>query len=279
MSRGGSVHHTAYAASYDPLFLIASIVLSFIGSFSALISGMRITATDGLARLRWTFASGLSLGGGAIWSMHFMGMIAYHIDHDVRYNLAVTGASLLIAVTSSLIGLSIVAVDPDSVPRLGAGGVIAGTGVIAMHYTGMAAMLTGGPITYDHTLVAASVAIAIAAALAALWIAFRVHTTRSVLTAAAVMTVAVCGMHYTGMAATRVATNTAPVAGGTDPVILGFAVCVIGFLVLSVVIVAALGGVADPGPFELAAPSPPGTQHRPTHTGGIPSHASRSRRR
>ncbi|WP_235014267.1 MHYT domain-containing protein [Parafrankia sp. Ea1.12] len=250
-------------SSQDLLFAAVSVLLAVIGSFAALVSAMRIPSAEGRARLRWTMLAAVSLGGGAVWSMHFIGMIGYQVaDRDVRYDLPLTGLSLLIAIAVSAVGLSLVARRPDSPVRLAAGGVVAGLGVAAMHYTGMAAMHVGSDISYRHGLVALSVGVAIVAALAALWIAFRVLTGLHVVLASLVMAVAVCGMHYTAMAATQVQTAAvlSPVTGA-DPITLAMLVCVIAFSVLAVVIFAALGGVTYSDPF---AP----VQERSRHRGG-----------
>ncbi|MCK9923264.1 histidine kinase [Frankia sp. AgPm24] len=246
-------------ASQDLLFVAVSIGLALIGSFAALVSAIRIPLSAGRERVRWTGAAAVSLGGGAIWSMHFIGMIGYQVSGlDLRYGLPYTGLSLLIAVGASALGLTLVARHPHSLGWLGASGLVAGLGVAAMHYTGMAAMHTGGEVTYRVSVVALSVAIAVAAATAALWIAFRVRTGRHVVFASMVMAAAVCGMHYTAMAATRVSADPALLAGddlridGADPIALAPIVCVIAFSVLAVVIFTAMGGVTESGALSMA---------------------------
>ncbi|MDT3438939.1 MHYT domain-containing protein [Pseudofrankia sp. BMG5.37] len=236
-------------ASSDTIFVASSIGLALIGSFAALVSALRIPSSQGAARRRWVAASAVSLGGGAIWSMHFMGMLGYHVgNRQLAYNLPLTALSLLIAVGVSAIGLSIVGSNPRSAGRLVVGGVIAGLGVAAMHYTGMAAMQSGSTVTYDTKLAGASVAIAVVAALAALWLAFRVRTTAHIVAASVVMAVAVCGMHYTAMAATQIAqTDHLDQISGADPIVLSFPVMLIAFTVLALIIFAALGGFANSG--------------------------------
>ncbi|WP_336502563.1 MHYT domain-containing protein, partial [Candidatus Frankia alpina] len=87
-----------------------------MGSFAALVSAIRIPLSQGTARIRWTLAAALSLGGGAIWSMHFIGMIGYRVDGlDLRYGLPLTGVSLLIAVAVSALGLTLVASHQRSI--------------------------------------------------------------------------------------------------------------------------------------------------------------------
>jgi NO-binding membrane sensor protein with MHYT domain len=83
------------------------------------------------------------------------------------------------------------------------GGVLTGLGVALMHYTGMAAMILQAKITYDPTLFAASIVIAVVAATVALWLAFNLRGNLQRFGSAIVMGIAVCGMHYTGMFAVR----------------------------------------------------------------------------
>jgi NO-binding membrane sensor protein with MHYT domain len=233
--------------SDDIVFVITSVIFALVGSFAALVSAVRIPSARGALRFRWITASAISLGGGAIWSMHFIGMLGYHVDNrEIVYNLPLTALSLLIAVGVSAIGLAIVGANPRNKARLLFAGILTGAGVGAMHYTGMAAMRAGSSIKYDPKLVAASLAIAVVAALAALWIAFRVRTIQHIIAASAVMAAAVCGMHYTGMAATTVAvTKTPRQDAGTDPISLTFLVCVIAFTVLILVIFAAFNTINE----------------------------------
>lgn len=270
--------------SNDLTFVASSIGLAVIGSFAALVSAIRIPNTEGAARRRWIAASAVSLGGGAIWSMHFMGMLGYHVDgRQLAYDIPVTVLSLLIAVGVSALGLAIVGSNPKSAVRLVGSGVIAGIGVAAMHYSGMAAMQAGSKVTYDVKLAGASVVIAVVAALAALWLAFRVRTVAHVIAASVVMAIAVSGMHYTAMAATQIAKTDRPTATtGADPIVLSFPVMLIAFSVLALIIFAAFGGFSETagsppaGPAarngqRLAGPSPADPRrsgewagHRPT---------------
>jgi NO-binding membrane sensor protein with MHYT domain len=169
-------------------------------------------------------------------------MLGYHVGaRTIEYNLPVTLLSLLISVGVSALGLAIVGSNPRSAVRLVFAGVITGLGVAAMHYTGMAAMEVGSKVTYDRNLVLLSVAIAVVAALAALWIAYHVRTIAHTVVASVVMAAAVCGMHYTAMAATEVANTTA-----LTPIALTFLVFVIAATVLIFVIFAAFSGLSGP---------------------------------
>lgn len=144
--------------------------------------------------------------GIGVWSMHFIGMLAFSLPIALGYDIGLTVLSLVIAVLSS--GFALWLVSQPSLPKLqlAFGALIMGTGIACMHYTGMAALRMLPGIDYDPTLFGASLAIAVGASAAALWIAFRLrqHTpyVRQIRgLAAMVMGVAIVGMHYTGMAA------------------------------------------------------------------------------
>ena len=141
-----------------------------------------------------------------IWSMHFLGMLAYRFPGGMRYDVFLTALSFVMAILPATGSLWLIQATNHPRLRLGCGAVLMGTGVVAMHYTGMAAMNMSAVIRYDVRLVTASVVIAYVASGAALWLFTRLrlpsaYTRYSRIAAAFVMGLAVTGMHYTGMAA------------------------------------------------------------------------------
>ena len=196
------VHHFTYGA-FNP---VAAYLVAFLGSFLGLLgTGRARTARTRGRRTRWLIISAFSIGGAAIWLMHFVAMLGFDIpDSPVRYNLALTVVSLLLAVLTVGIGLMVVGHGRRSFAKTALAGVLTGVGVLAMHYTGMAGLHVQGTIHYRPALVVASVVIAIVAATAALWFAVSVDGWPRIAGASAIMAVAVCGMHYVGMAATEV---------------------------------------------------------------------------
>ncbi|KLL11638.1 MHYT domain-containing protein [Protofrankia coriariae] len=249
-------------ASYDPVFVLLSFLLAAFGSFAALACAVRLRTTTGARRLAWTTLTAVALGGCAIWSMHFVGMVAYRIELGITFNEVVTALSLLTAVVVAGVGLTVVAADPDNVLRLLTGGVVAGAGVAAMHYTGMYAMHTQGTISYAMPLVGLSIVIAVVASTAAFWIAFHIGGVSLRIVASVIMAVAVCGMHYTGMAATRVTADPAvPRPHGVDPFAMGTITAFTASIVLMFIIFAATGGIGAPIPDHH---HPPARSERPT---------------
>lgn len=207
------VHHFTYGA-FNP---VAAYLLAFLGSFLGLLcTGRARDARTRSRRNRWLIIASFSIGGAAIWLMHFTAMLGFEVPASpVRYNITLTVLSLGLAVVTVGIGLVIVGHGDRRPGKVMLSGLFTGIGVLSMHYTGMAAMYVSGDISYQPTLVAASAVIAIVAATAALWFTVSVRGWLPVTGAAAIMAVAVCGMHYTGMAAMRVELDETPIGGVT----------------------------------------------------------------
>jgi NO-binding membrane sensor protein with MHYT domain len=192
---------------------VLAYLMSCLGCFLGLQCTSRATALTGRARARWLLLGALSIGTTGIWVMHFIAMLGFTIPgQTIRYNVIVTILSMLIAVVVVSIGLLIVGFRPEGPGPLLLGGAIIGIGVASMHYMGMYAMRMPDGMSFQSGLLALSVLIAIVAGTAALWAALRLRGLGATLGASAIMGVAVSGMHYTGMAAMRVA--TAPPGGG-----------------------------------------------------------------
>jgi len=202
-----SVHNFSYGL-LNPLLGYA---MSCLGAFLGLRCVILARAYEGAARARWLTLAAVSIGAVGIWAMHFIAMLGFSVPGEpILYNVPMTIGSMLIAVAVVGVGLFIVGFGDGGWPRLLAGGVIIGVGVAAMHYMGMGAMSMPGSMSYNASLVALSVLIAIAAGTAALWIGTWVRSMAATLGAALVMGIAVTGMHYTGMAALHVKGGSMP---------------------------------------------------------------------
>jgi diguanylate cyclase (GGDEF)-like protein len=190
---------------YTLSLVLVSIVVAILASYTALDLAGRIQASQGRSRLMWIGGGALSMGIG-VWSMHFIGMLAFQLPIDLGFDLTLTLISLLVAVLSS--GFALWLVSHAHVPWLHVlfGALAMGTGISTMHYTGMAALHMQPGIDYDPTLFVASLVIAVTASGAALCIALRLRAQTPHVQlwrggAAVIMGFAIVGMHYTGMAA------------------------------------------------------------------------------
>jgi NO-binding membrane sensor protein with MHYT domain len=196
------VHHFTFGA-FNP---IAAYLIALLGSFLGLLStGRARSARSRGRRNRWLIIAAFSIGGAAIWLMHFTAMLGFDVPQSpVRYSPVLTVISLGLAVIAVGIGLMVVGHGRRSMVKTVIAGTLTGIGVLAMHYTGMAGMHVSGRIHFRPGLVVASAVIAIVAATAALWFAVSVKGVAPMAGAAAIMGLAICGMHYTGMAAMSV---------------------------------------------------------------------------
>lgn len=188
---------TTYQLNYVALSLIVSIVGSFLG----LTVARTIRQKDGTLDMLNTISASLALGGIGVWSMHFIGMIAVKLDIGIGYSVIETLVSLVAAVVATAMALAYASKNKSDGRRILIAGTMLGIGVGFMHYLGMFGLKFGGYINWDVRLIAVSIVIAVIAATLALWLAINTKTVISRVGAATVMGVAVCAMHYTGMAA------------------------------------------------------------------------------
>jgi NO-binding membrane sensor protein with MHYT domain len=191
----------AVTGTYDPYLVALSILVASFASYTALDLGGHVGAARGLARRVWLVAAAITMGGG-IWSMHFVGMLAFSMPIPMSYDIGLTALSLVVAILVTGGGFYVISRQSGSPPHLVlSGGIFMGLGIVAMHYIGMAAMRGHAELSYDRLFVGLSVVIAIGASTAALWRAFRTTHLGQKLIAAVVMGLAISGMHYTGMRA------------------------------------------------------------------------------
>jgi PAS domain S-box-containing protein len=189
--------------SYDLRLVALSIFIALSASSAALDLGGRVTAARGWIRSAW-LAGGAAAMGFGIWSMHFTGMLAFHLPVPVAYHWPTVLLSLLSAIFASAAALYVVSRKKMGRVEALTGSVVMGLGIAGMHYIGMAAMRLPAVCHYRPSLVALSIMIAILASLAALVLAFGYRddfrgTTWAKVIGAAVMGAAISLMHYTGM--------------------------------------------------------------------------------
>jgi NO-binding membrane sensor protein with MHYT domain len=216
-------------------------VISVFGSYTALQLAIAIPQGRSWGAVVGScIGAATAVGGGAIWSMHFIGMNAADLGIPVAYDPVLTIASLVVAILAPALGLFIVGRSDGGLFNLPLGGVLTGLGVTLMHYTGMAAMIMPARISYDPTLFIASIVIAIVAATVALWLAFNLRGNLQRFGSAFVMGVAVCGMHYTGMYALKLEpTKEAVAAGGIalSPANLAYSVFGVTAVILTLLLI------------------------------------------
>jgi NO-binding membrane sensor protein with MHYT domain/nitrogen-specific signal transduction histidine kinase/CheY-like chemotaxis protein len=192
--------------SYNPVFVVLSVVIAMMASYAALDLAGRVTAATGTSRAGWLLGGATVMGLG-IWSMHFVGMLAFHLSTPIAYQLPLMLLSVLVAIAASLLALVVVSRPALGGTTLLPAGVLMGAAISGMHYVGMASMhVAGATVHYNAGIVELSILIAVVASIAALWLAFRFRSVTSArgrlfkALSALLMGVAISGMHYTGMA-------------------------------------------------------------------------------
>lgn len=190
--------------NYNIWIVMLSFVIAILASYSALSIAAKISQSSGRTQWVWLCSGAVVMGNG-IWSMHFVGMLAFHLHAGVSYDIGLTLLSMGASVLASFIAFIITMPKETKGIHLVVGGFMMAIGIVSMHYIGMEAMIMKMEITYDPFLWALSALIAFVAAYAALFLflKFRSHTSSSLLKwlSAVVMGIAICGMHYTGMEA------------------------------------------------------------------------------
>ncbi|NYT81623.1 EAL domain-containing protein [Alcaligenaceae bacterium] len=194
-------------SSYNTVLVVFSFLVAILASYTALSMASQITKTSGRAAGWWLGGGAFAMGLG-IWSMHFIGMLAFSLPIELGYDAWLTVLSLLVAIASSAFALWVACRRRLTMPRLCAGAVIMGLGVAGMHYLGMEAMMMMPRIVYDPAWFALSLIIAVSASGAALWITSYLGRRASYratlkIIASVVMGCAIVGMHYSGMQAAQ----------------------------------------------------------------------------
>jgi len=191
--------------SYDYRLVFLSVAIAMLASYAALDLGGRVTNARGRARLAWLGGGAFAMGIG-IWSMHYIGMLAFRLPVPVEYDWPTVLLSLLCAVIASGLALFIVSRDAMTLAEAGVGGILMGAGIACMHYIGMDAMRLPAMCSYAPALVAFSVVLACVISFVALFLTFSLRSqtttwTWEKLVCSMVMGTAIPTMHYSGMAA------------------------------------------------------------------------------
>lgn len=195
-------------STYNPWLVSLSIAVAVMVSFTSLRLACRVAESQGVASRVWLILGSISMGVG-IWSMHFIGMLAFSLPVTLRYDLERTLLSLAVAIVTSGFAITIASRAKLGFVRHTVCSLVMGLGIASMHYVGMSGILIFPAIVYDWPVVAASVLVAVAASFVALWLTFNLRRTThrwvwvARLGAAMIMGLAIAGMHYVGMAAAR----------------------------------------------------------------------------
>jgi two-component system, sensor histidine kinase and response regulator len=237
------------AGSYDYRLVALSVLIAMLASYAALDVAGRLTATRGRVRSVWLMGGATAMGFG-IWSMHYIGMLAYSLPLAVFYNWPTVLTSLLAAIFASGVALFVVSRNEMGRLRTGLGGLLMGLGIAAMHYIGMEAMRLRAMCRYSPELVTISVILAVVISLVALRLTFHLREEAKAtgwrkMAGAIVMGAAIPLMHYTGMAAVTFVPMDSPPDLTHSVGISALGIAGIGFVTLMILGFAMLTSLAD----------------------------------
>jgi NO-binding membrane sensor protein with MHYT domain len=252
--------------SYGLVTPVVAYLMACLGGALGLRCATRTLRVARSWRPGWLALGSAAIGSG-IWTMHFIAMMGFTVEHTpIRYDWLMTFASLAVAIAMVGIGIFIVGYRGARGAALFTGGTITGLGIASMHYLGMAGMRLDGQLTYNTFTVSVSVVIAMAAATAALWAAGQDRGFLWSVGASLVMGLAVTGMHYTGMAALDVHVHgtSEPASGGSPAELLApMLIGPLAFLLLAGVVVVFDPLMVTGRPADAPAERKPGV---PAHT-------------
>jgi len=196
---------TVIVGWYDYRLVALSIAIAILAAYAALDLGGRVTSARGGARLAWLSGGALAMGIG-IWSMHYIGMLAFRLPFIVQYDWPTVVLSLVAAVLASGVALYVVSRRSLTMAVAAIGSIFMGAGIASMHYIGMEAMRLPAMCVYSTGLVALSIVLAIVISFVAIWITYLLRDQLSTwgfrkLACALIMGAAIPVMHYVGMAA------------------------------------------------------------------------------
>ncbi|MBQ4830187.1 PAS domain S-box protein [Alteromonas sp. MMG017] len=202
---------TLLDGSYDFGLVALSLTIAIFASFMAFnVASQASVSTNKLRKYSLLTAGSVAMGGG-IWAMHFLGMLAFELCTAVSYDVGITLASSVPGIAAAWVALYLMTKPTISFTEILVGGVLVGSGIGTMHYSGMAAMEMSPLLRYNPALFILSIIVAVCLAMLALWIKFGLSAVsgkqskmgRDAFVASLVMGLAIAGMHYTGMFAAR----------------------------------------------------------------------------
>jgi PAS domain S-box-containing protein len=231
------------SGTYDTTLVTLSVLIAMVASYTALDLAARMRASSGWVRYAWWAAAAIAMGGG-IWSMHFIAMLAFSLPSmKVSYGFTLTLISLALPIAVTGLGFLVSSRKSAGPLAVSASGLVMGVGIAAMHYTGMAAMRMAGDLRYDRLWVAISILISVGAATVAIWLASQTVGFVHRLVAAAIMGLAIAGMHYAAMQGavfTPDAFDHVPAGASLPQTYLASSIAGATFLILLLALVAAM---------------------------------------
>ncbi|PQE26155.1 MHYT domain signaling protein [Rutstroemia sp. NJR-2017a BBW] len=198
---------------YDAGGIFLSYLVSLVGAWTALeLLNLRTTRKG---RYNWAvlIVSSISMGGVAIWCMHYIGDHALTLGHgepylQVSYNTTSTPQAFLLPVVVFFMSFwAVGSHETVNIARVCMGGTLAGLGICGMHYLGQAS-ISNYRCFYIIAYVVGSVLVAIAGCVVPIFLFFRWRAVWAIRwwkrgVCASILAFAVSGNHWLASAGTH----------------------------------------------------------------------------
>lgn len=228
--------------TYDPVLVLASILVAIMASYTGLRLSSGLSALDPPARKREIAKAAVALGGG-IWSMHFVGMLAVGLPVAISYDALPTLGSALIAILITGSALAFLHFGERTSRKITIAGVLMGLGIVAMHYVGMSAISGNCIVSFEVTGYVISAGISVSSSTLALLLAYQKRTDLQTALGAIMLGIAISAMHYSAMYFTQFA-QAADVTFVQEPNLssgmLALVVALSAFIICGVFLLAAI---------------------------------------
>jgi diguanylate cyclase len=269
---------TAMPVTYEAWLVLLSIVMAIQGAYVGLSLAVQIADASGMRRRLLLAGAAFSLAV-AIWTMHFVGMLAARMPFQVDYLVLPTLLSFLVCVF--VVGAAVYATSsgPLTLLRLTLSACLMGGGIFTMHYIGMSALSASAYMVHDRYFVAASMAIAIAASGLALWLATGRGGRPPLILSAVAFGMAVSGMHYTAMEGLTLLpfASSAANAPALSTDLLAIIVAVVAFCLSGIFLLTLVPDRVRPGANTIAVVSGPSVATNAVEAAPVAAAAQESR--
>ncbi len=139
---------TCLASTHDLSLVVAAGVAALLGSLVTAHLFCRTGPQIG-GSASWRLLQAGLTGGATIWTAHFVAMIGYRPGVDHAYSPELTVLSLFVAMGGVCGGILLNRGFRNAIPPE-IGGAVAGLGIVATHFTGMASLEVAGTLIWDR---------------------------------------------------------------------------------------------------------------------------------
>ena len=196
---------------HDLRLVLLALIICLFGCYTALRLLVRARSpADRTVDWRWLTAASV-VAGAAVWTTHFVAMLAFRPGIPVGYDVPLTALSIVLAIVITWLAFALAL--RFAAPATG--GAVFGLAIGIMHFTGMAALDMPAAIHWDAPMVLTAFALGVGFGAPGLRSAIHRPGLTGQLTAVSLLGAAIAGLHFTAMAAATLTPDPALAAAGT----------------------------------------------------------------